>query len=57
MSLGSCGGGPMAGGQYDSRVTEPALPALALDAEHGADVVVTDLSDLVLEGAAGKGGP
>jgi hypothetical protein len=47
----------MAGGQYDSRVTEPALPALALDAEHGADVVVTDLSDLVLDGAAGKGGP
>jgi alpha,alpha-trehalase len=26
-------------------------------AEHGADVVVTDLSDLVLEGAAGRGGP
>jgi hypothetical protein len=71
----------MAGRRYDPGVTEPALPALALDgleagrrgrfavvgldrggqaaalAECGADVVVTDLGDLVLEGAvAGRGG-
>jgi trehalose 6-phosphate phosphatase len=43
------GCGPMAGGQYDSRVTEPALPALALD---GLDAVVFDTDGVLTDTAS-----